>query len=126
MDRAGIGRISLRLDAAYCVLAALSLAAGAAPMASAFGIPVAAMLAVAAAALCWAGWMWRASAGARLRRPLVVVMLANVIGAFGLAVLGASRLDDALGLLALAVSLEVAAFAASQAVALRGLDATAS
>ncbi|CAA9428068.1 MAG: hypothetical protein AVDCRST_MAG35-2416, partial [uncultured Quadrisphaera sp.] len=78
-----------------------------------------AVLAAAAVTALWALALGLAARAARLRGWLAVVLAVNVGGVLGLGALAAARPFDLLSLLLAAVALEVAAFAASQALALR-------
>lgn len=119
MDGLRLGRLSLRLDAAYCAVVAVCLALFAVPLSGALGLPDGAVLAAAAGAAVWALALHLAAHGTRLQPALVVVLVANTAGALGIAALAVTRPVDALSLLLGGVALEVAAFAVSQAVALR-------
>ena len=113
------GTASLRLDAAYCGLVAVSLAVFAVPLAEALAVPASAVLACAAATALWALAQHRAARGRRLRRWLRGVLVANTVAAGLITALAIARPWDVVSLLLAAVALEVAAFAVSQAVALR-------
>jgi hypothetical protein len=119
MDTYRVGRVSLRLDAAYCALAAALVLAFAGPLAGLFAVPVWVVVAVAAGTAGWAGALWHAAGRAEVRPWLAGVLAANVAAAGVIAALAVSRPHDAFALLLAAVSVEVAAFAVSQAVALR-------
>lgn len=119
MDRRRLGQTSLRADAAYCAVTSACLAVFTGPASGAVGLPVWTVLAVAAGTAVWAFSLARAARGAQLRPWLVRVLTANIVAAVSIAGLAVTRPRDAVSVLLLAVALEVAAFAASQAVALR-------
>ena len=119
MDTHRVGRVSLRLDAAYCALAAVLVVVFAGPLAGLFAVSAWVVVAVAAGTAGWAAALWHAAGRAVVRPWLAGVLVANVVAAGAIAALAASRPRDAFALLLAAVSAEVAAFAVSQAVALR-------
>ena len=118
MDGRRLGQLSLRADAAYCGLTAACLGLFSGPLSKALAVPVWVVLVAAAATAVWALRLQAAARGAE-RSWLVVVLLVNAVAAVLVAGLALSRPWDALSLLLFLVALEVAAFAASQAVALR-------
>lgn len=120
MDAHRVGRVSLRLDAAYCAVAAVLVVAFAGPLAGLFAVPVWVLVAVAGGTAAWAAALWHAAGRVVVRPWLVTVLAANVVAAGAVAALAMSRPAGAFALLLGAVSAEVAAFAVSQAVALRG------
>ena len=112
--------LSLRLDAAYCAIVAVLLVVLARPVSGWFDLRPAVIVAVALAVGVWAFALHRAAGGGHLRRWLTGVLVANVAAATGIALLAAVRpWPGAVTLLLVAVAVEVAAFAVSQAVALR-------
>ncbi len=119
MDAHRVGRVSLRLDAAYCALAAVLVGAFAAPLAEVFAVPGWVLVAVAAGTAGWAAALWHAAGRVAARPWLVTVLAANVVAAVAVAGLAVSWPAGAFALLLGAVAVEVAAFAVSQAVALR-------
>lgn len=119
MNGRRIGSVSLRLDAVYCVGAAVIVASCAHLISSQLQVSSVTILLAASATVIWGAFLWLASNRFLLRPVLLVVMSANILAAAGIAVLAIALPDMVLSLLAAAVSVEVAAFAASQAVALR-------
>ncbi|MEJ3748426.1 hypothetical protein WEI85_34715 [Actinomycetes bacterium KLBMP 9797] len=114
------GRLSLRLDAIYCAVAALALVVFVDPVSRRLDTPPALILAIAVGVGGWAFALHRVAWRPRLRPWLAGVLLANVVAATLIAVLAAVRpWDGAFTVLLAAVAVEVAAFAISQAVALR-------
>lgn len=119
MQRRQLGRLSLRLDAAYCGLAALLLLVFAGPAATRLGVPAWVILVAAVGTAGWAVVLRHLADRTRLRPWLIVVLTANVVAAGLIAILAATRPYDVFTVLLAAVAVEVAAFAASQAAALR-------
>jgi hypothetical protein len=121
VDGHRLGRISLTADAAYCALAALCVLVFAQPLAHALSVPVGSLAVAAAATAGWAAVLRLVARRDALRPWLVRVLVANLVAAAAIIGLAISRPRDGVSLLLLAVALEVAAFAVSQALALRRL-----
>lgn len=119
MDGRALGALSLRVDAIYCAVVAGCVLVFAAPLAQALVVPAPLVLGAAVATAVWALGLHRASRAPALRPWLLGVLAANTVAAGLAAALAVTRPRDALSLLLLAVAVEVAAFAVSQAVALR-------
>jgi hypothetical protein len=118
-----IGRLSLRLDAAYCTLLGAGVAIAAPAIATSLPMPAWAFVAAGLAVVGWAGLILFMLARLPLRTALVLVMVANLLAAAAVAavsVLGATLLVLAA---VLAVAVDIALFAGSQAFALRRLRA---
>ncbi|WP_406078335.1 hypothetical protein [Micromonospora sp. NBC_00858] len=114
------GWLSLQLDAIYCAVAAVSLALFVDSVSERLAVPPALTIAVAVGIGGWAFALHRVAGRPRLRPWLVGVLIANVVAATLIAVFAAVRpWDGAFTVLLAAVAVEVAAFAVSQAVALR-------
>ncbi|MGX7676688.1 hypothetical protein [Plantactinospora sp. DSM 117369] len=114
------GRLSLQLDAIYCAVAAVSLILLVNPVSERLTMPPAVTIAIAVGVGGWAFALHRVARRPRLRPWLVAVLTANVVAATLLAAFAAVRpWDGAFTVLLAAVAVEVAAFAVSQAVALR-------
>ena len=114
-----LGRRSLALDAVYCAVAGLIAIVAFDPLAELLGAPEALFVAVGAATMVWSLVVHRLARVADWRRPVVAVAAANVVAALGVAALALFTPRLAGQLLLAAVAIEVAAFAASQLVALR-------
>lgn len=119
MDRRRLGELSLRLDAAYCAAAAVAVALFADPLSQALFVSTWVVIGAAAGTALWALTLLSAARGSQVRRWLVGVLASNVVAATLVAALAVTRARDAFALLLVAVALEVAAFAVSQALALR-------
>lgn len=121
---ARVGRLSLRFDAIYCALAAASLILFLDPISNRLSVPPALTAAVAAGIGGWAILLFRVAGGRRLRPWLAGVLVTNLVAATLIAVYAAAEpWQGAFTIVLVAVSVEVAAFAASQAVALRRVRA---
>ncbi|MDE9366904.1 hypothetical protein PZ938_14910 [Luteipulveratus sp. YIM 133132] len=117
-----LGRLSLGLDAAYCVVVGIMLGAAAPLIAGWARLPVALIVGVGALVAIWGVAVWWLRRRHHLRSALKVVMLAN-----GAAVLALCGVSVAVGGVLLVVALiaaavDVAGFGVSQAVALRRLE----
>jgi hypothetical protein len=115
------GRVSLSADAAYCGLAALCLVVFARPLAEALGIPLIVVVLAAVGTAAWGVFLRFTARRETLRPWLVRVLVANVLAAGLIGALAVIRPRDGFSLLLVAVAVEVAAFAVSQAIALRRL-----
>lgn len=116
-----IGRLSLRLDAAYCTLLGGGVALAAPAIASSLPLPVWALTAAGVTVLLWAGLILVMLTRLQLRTALRLVMVANALAALAIAavsVLGATLLVLAA---VLVVAVDIGLFAGSQAFALRRL-----
>ncbi len=116
-----IGRLSLRLDAAYCTVLGIGLAAAAPFIAGPLLLPVVAVVAIGVAVAVWAGLVLLLLARLPLRAALRYVLSANVVAAVGVAAFSTTGASVLLLLAVLAVAVDVALFAGSQAVALHRL-----
>ncbi|WP_156520520.1 hypothetical protein [Rhodococcus sp. EPR-157] len=113
--------MSLRLDAAYCAATAILVAMFATLLADALGTSPVVLLVVALLVGVWAAILRFGSTRFALRPMLWTVMSANVVGAVAIGLLALVVPNAALSILIAAISLEVAAFACSQALSLRTL-----
>jgi hypothetical protein len=114
------GRLSLRLDSIYCAVAAVLLVVFADPVSERLATPPAVTVALAAGVGGWAFALHRIARRPRLRPWLVRVLAANVVAAALIATFAGVRpWDGVVTVLLIAVAAEVAAFAVSQAAALR-------
>lgn len=120
-----IGRLSLKLDAAYCAVLGIGVAVAAPAIDDSYALPapliVAAGLAVAAWALLVILMLRRLALRTALRSVLAVNVVAALVVA-GVSVTGTATLAV---LAAIAIACDIALFAGSQAVALRRLRAAA-
>ena len=115
------GDRTLRLDVAYCTLAALLLLAFAHPLAPLTGLPPAALAAAGLGVLAWSALLAYLTARAPRRLALRIVLTVNAAATLAIATAAATSHDTLLALLLAAVAAEVAAFALTQALALRSL-----
>lgn len=114
-----IARISLRIDAVYCVVLGV-LVAAAAPLASGpLALPALLLTAVGVGTTAWGVFVWIASHATPLRRRTLLVMAANIVASLGLAATGILAGTALLSIAALVLAADVAAFAVSQGVAVR-------
>jgi hypothetical protein len=117
-----IGRLSRRQDAAYCTILGIGVAVAAPVIAGPLPLPVAAVVAIGVAVAVWAGVVLLLLARLPLRAALRCVLSANVVAAVGIAAFSTTGATVLLLLAVLAVAVDVALFAGSQAVALRRLS----
>ncbi|KAM9862282.1 hypothetical protein ACI1US_01892 [Leucobacter sp. BZR 635] len=114
---------SLRLDAIYCAILGAAVALSAPSIAAVVALPQPVIAAAGVAVTVWAGLVLWMVVKLRIRSALRMVMGVNVLAAL-LVALCATAAGTLLALVAvLAIAVDVALFAASQAVALRTLPA---
>lgn len=116
-----IGRLSLRLDAAYCAVLGVSVAVAAPFVAALLPVPPWAAAVVGLVVVFWAGLIRLMAASWPLRAVLRVVMWVNLLAAALVAATSFVGPTLSVVLVVLAVAVDVVLFAASQAVALRRL-----
>lgn len=116
-----LGMLSLRLDAAYCVLLGASLAIAAPYLDSQLPLPAEVIVAIGVAIVLWAGAVVWMAARLPLRIALRIVMVANIGAAGAIAASSALAAGVFVLLVILAVAADVGVFAGSQAIALRRL-----
>lgn len=119
-----IGRWSLRVDSAYCAVLGGAVLATAPAVASVLALPAVVISGVGIAVLLWAVVVLGLLSRLRLRAALRLVMTVNVVAAAGVAAVSATAATGLVVLAVLAIAVDVALFAASQAVALRSLRST--
>lgn len=114
-----IGRLSLRLDAAYCTVLGAGVALTAPSIATALPMPVWALVAAGVVMVLWAGLILLMLARLPMRAALRLVMVANLLAAAAVAALSITSAAVIVVLAVLAVAVDIALFAGSQAFALR-------
>ncbi|MDR2996913.1 MAG: hypothetical protein LBU78_02215 [Microbacterium sp.] len=121
IDGRALGTWSLRLDAIYCVLLGSGVALTAAPIAAVIAVPQALIASAGVVVMLWAGLVLWMLVKLRIRTALQTVMGVNVLAALLVAIcaIAAGTLLAVVAVLAIAV--DIALFAVSQALALRAL-----
>ena len=114
-----IARISLRIDAVYCVALGLLIAVSAPLTSDSVALPPLLLAVIGVGTAAWGCYVWTASYARPLRSRTRVVMVANVVASAGLAATGLLAGTVVLLVTALVLAVDVAAFAVSQGVALR-------
>lgn len=114
-----LARLSLRIDAIYCLALGVAIAATAPWAATGAAVPVAVLIGVGGATSAWGAYVWWASTREPVRAGTRVVMIANILASAGLAATGVLSGTTVLALAASVLALDVAAFAVSQGIALR-------
>lgn len=122
MTGRAIGMLSLRLDAAYCLILGAGVAFTAPFLATVVSLPVAAVAVAGGAVILWAGVVLWMSIRLPLRLALRAVMIANIVATCAIAGLSAAAAGVFAILAILAIAADVALFAGSQAIALRRLQ----
>ncbi|MGO3846598.1 hypothetical protein [Agrococcus casei] len=114
-----IGRLSLRLDAAYCTVLGAGVAFTAPSIATALPVPVWVLVTAGVAVVFWAGLILVMLARLPMRAALRLVMIANLLAAAAVAALSLTSAAVLVVLAVLAVAVDIALFAGSQVFALR-------
>ncbi|MFE6994348.1 hypothetical protein ACFVAE_00155 [Microbacterium sp. NPDC057659] len=121
IDGRALGTWSLRLDAIYCVLLGGAVALTAAKISAVVAIPQPLIASAGAVVVLWAGLVLWMLVKLRIRTALQTVMGANVLAAV-LVAMCAIAAGTLLAVVAvLAIAIDIALFAVSQALALRTL-----
>ncbi|WP_325093872.1 hypothetical protein [Leucobacter sp. M11] len=117
------GRWSLRLDAGYCVLLGVGLAAFSGKIAEGVAVPSALIATAGIAVVVWAGGILWMLARLPLRAALRLVMVANLLAAVAVAFASSAAATLLVIAAVVTVAVDIALFATSQAIALRTLPA---
>lgn len=119
VDGDRLGRWSLRLDAGYCALLGAALACSAGWIAQGVRLPDVVIVLCGVAVVIWAaGIVWMLNQ-VNLRLALRIVMTVNLVAAVAVGVVSMTAATPLVVAAVLAVAVDVALFAVSQAVALR-------
>lgn len=121
-DGETLGRWSLRLDAAYCVLLGGGVALVAAPLTRWVALPEAVLVAAGIAVVVWAGLVLWLVSRVPLRSALRLVMAVNLLAAVVVAAASATSVTVFVVAAVLAIAVDIGLFATSQAIALRALS----
>ncbi|MBK0418252.1 hypothetical protein JD276_04305 [Leucobacter sp. CSA1] len=116
-----IGRLSLRLDAAYCTILGAGVALGAPRIATALPMSSWLLAALGLGVVAWAGLILVMLSRLPLRTALRLVMIANLFAAAAVAAVSTTGAALLVVLAVLAVAADITLFAGSQAFALRRL-----
>lgn len=118
-----LGTWSLRIDAAYCLILGIFVAAAAPQIATAVALPVPLLIATGGIVAVWAGTVLWMVARLTLRRALHLVMGVNILAAALIAIASLTAASTLAIIAVLAIALDVALFATSQLIAIRKLNA---
>ncbi|WP_159056706.1 hypothetical protein [Streptomyces yokosukanensis] len=113
------GSVCLRVDAAYCAVAAVCVGVFASPLGAALEVSAGFVAGAAVLTAGWAGLLLLAVSRLPLRASLLSVLAVNMVVVLLVGGLAVMRPIDAVSVLLLAVAAEVAAFAGWQAAVLR-------
>lgn len=119
------GKWSLRIDAMYCTLLGLAVALGAGAIADSVRLHPGTVALTGVAVVVWAGGILWMLARLPLRRALRFVTIANICAAIVVAIASFSAATILVVLAVIAVAIDIALFAASQAFALGALRSRA-
>ncbi len=115
------GRWSLRLDAAYCAALGAAVALLAGQIADGVALPPLLIAASGVTVVVWAGGVMWMLARLPLRSALRLVMIVNVLAAGAVGLASATAATLLIVTVVVTVAIDIALFAASQAIALRTL-----
>ncbi|MCK2036866.1 hypothetical protein KZC51_12040 [Microbacterium sp. SSW1-49] len=118
-----LGTWSLRLDAAYCLILGVLIAATAPLISTVVRLPGPVLMATGIVVALWAcavAWM---TSRLRLESALRFVMAVNIVAAVLIAAASSVAVGSLVVLVVLAIAVEVFLFAVSQAVAVRAIRA---
>ena len=121
VDGEELGRWSLRLDAAYCVILGVVVAAFSSQIARGVALPAGMIAVLGIIAVVWAGGILWMLARIPLRTALRLVMAANLLATCAVAFASTAAATLLVVVAIVAIAADVAIFAASQAIALRGI-----
>ena len=116
-----LGRLSLRLDSAYCAILGAGVVAAAPVIADVLSVSVWAPVVAGTLVVVWAGLIRAMLKVLSMRAALRVVLCANVVAASAIALVSGIGNSIFISLVVLAIAVDVGLFAGSQAVALRRL-----
>lgn len=116
-----LGIWSLRLDAAYCLVLGVFVAGAAPQIAAVIALPRPLLFATGIIVAVWAGLVLWMVARLRIRLALRLVMGVNILAAALIAAAALTAASSLVALAVLAVAVDVALFALSQAIAIRRL-----
>lgn len=116
-----LGIWSLRLDAAYCLVLGVFVAGMASQIAAVVALPPSLLFATGVIVAVWAGLVLWMVARLRIRLALRLVMGVNVLAAALIAAAALTAASSLVALAVLAIAVDVALFALSQAIAIRKL-----
>ncbi|MGY4642496.1 hypothetical protein [Cellulomonas sp. URHB0016] len=125
MTGRGLGLLSLRMDALYCAVLGAVLVVAARSVAPVVSLPAPVVGAVGGAVVIWGAAVAWMAASVSLRAALRVVTVANLVAAAGITAFSITAAGVLVLLSVLAIALDVAAFGASQALALNRLGTDA-
>lgn len=113
-----LGMLSLRLDAIYCLILGTVVAASLPAISTTVALPAVVILAAGVAVVLWAGLVEWMRAKLDLRLALRIVMIANIAATLAVALVSFTAAAFLAVLVILAVAVDIALFAGSQALAL--------
>lgn len=113
-----LGRLSLRIDAAYCAIVGFGVIATAPLLEDLLAMPRWGLVAVGGLTVAWAGGLCWLLARAPLSVALRIVAVANILAAAALAVFSSLAATVPLSMALIALAIDIAVFAGSQLAAL--------
>lgn len=112
-------RLSLRIDAIYCMVLGIAIAGTAPHTVTRVAVALAVLMVVGVGVFAWGGYVGWASRQQPMRTSTRFVLIANIAASLALAATGAVSGATVLALASIVLTIDVAAFAVSQGVALR-------
>lgn len=120
-----LGVWSLRIDAIYCLLLGAYVAICAPQIATVVVLPLPLIIATGLLVAVWAMLVWWMVMRMRIRLALQLVMGVNIVAALLIAVASVTAVSSLVAFAVIAIAIDVALFAVSQAIAVRRLNPAA-
>ncbi|MFF3731236.1 hypothetical protein ACFYXM_13190 [Streptomyces sp. NPDC002476] len=117
-----LGVWSLRLDAAYCLVLGVFVAVTAPQIVTVVELPLPLLFATGVVVAIWSGLVLWMVSRLQIRLALKLVMGVNIVATALIAAASLTAATSVIVIAVLAIALEVALFAVSQAIAIRTLN----
>ena len=120
-----LGVWSLRIDAIYCLILGAYVALCSPQIATVVSLPLPLITATGLLVAVWAMLVWWMVVRLRIRLALQLVMGVNIVAALLIAVASVTAASSLVAFVVIAIAIDVALFAVSQAIAVRRLHPVA-
>lgn len=119
MNGQRLGNLSLRLDAAYCVVLGIIVVLASTQIAQTIALPTPIVVVTGVVVAAWGLWVEWMRRHLERRLALRVVMIANIVATMAIALVSLVAATFFSILVIISIAVDVALFAGSQAAALR-------